>query len=167
MPRIDLTDYLDDDAVEIPGIPSRAHPEGKAYRFASPDAKTGLYLAHLADLAVRARLGVNIGEQVSSLEFDDDEERDNMRKVMGATLDELIADGVSWTRIQRLHRYLFIYFAIGEEAAAGMNLGGSPARTDRATRRAETTSPTPEEPATAPASNAGSTTRRKGRSTAR
>ena len=68
MARLDLTGYLEDDALEVPGIPSKVHPEGRTYKFASPDAKTGLFLASLANLAVKARLGGDIGEQAAALE---------------------------------------------------------------------------------------------------
>jgi len=161
MARLDLAGYLDDDCVEIPGIPSTAHPDGKTYKFASPDAKTGLFLASLANLAVKARLGGDIGKQASELELDDDQERDLMRDVMGATLAQLTTDGVSWVRIQKLNRYLFIHFAMGEDAAAGLTQPGEarvPA--NRATRRA-TKKPTPVKPVTPRASHAGSTTRKK------
>ena len=158
MSRLDLAGYLDDDSVEIDGIISTAFPDGKTYRFASPDAKTGLSLASLADLAVRARLGGDIGAQAAALELDDNQERDLMRDVMGATLDELTADGVSWVRIQRLNRYLFIFFAMGEDAAAGLKLsGGTPAPANRAERRGAKKL-TPAKSATPPASRAGSTT---------
>jgi len=161
MARLDLAGYLDDDSVEVPGIPSTAHPDGKTYTFASPDAKTGLFLASLANLAVKARLGGDIGKQAAKLELDDDQERDLMRDVMGSTLDELTADGVSWVRIQKLNRYLFIHFAMGEGAAAGLTVSGEarvPA--NRAARRASK-KPTPARSATPRASHAGSTTRRK------
>jgi hypothetical protein len=162
MARLDLAGYLDDDSVEVPGIPSTAFPDGKTYRFASPDAKTGLFLAFLANLAVKARLGGDIGAQAAALELDDDQERDLMRDVMGATLDELTADGVSWVRIQKLNRYLFIHFAMGEDAAVGLQRSGEarvPA--NRATRRASMRTTTLVKPATPRASHAGSTTRKK------
>jgi hypothetical protein len=161
MARLDLAGYLDDDSVEVPGIPSKAHPDGRTYRFASPDAKTGLFLASLANLAVKARLGGDIGKQAAELELDDDQERDLMRDVMGPTLDEMIADGVSWVRIQKLNRYLFIHFAMGEDAAAGLAVSGeAPAPANRAARRASK-KPTLVKPATPRASRAGSTTRKK------
>jgi hypothetical protein len=162
MARLDLAGYLDDDSVEIPGIPSTAHPDGKTYKFASPDAKTGLFLASLANLAVKARLGADIGAQAAALELDDDQERDLIRDVMGSTLDELTADGVSWVRIQKLNRYLFIHFAMGEDAARGLAVSGEarvPA--NRATRRASMRTTTLVKPATPRASRAGSTTRKK------
>jgi hypothetical protein len=162
MARLDLTGYLDDDSVEVPGIPSTAYPDGKTYRFDSPDAKTGLFLASLANLAVKARLGGDIGAQAAALELDDDQERDLMRDVMGSTLDELTADGVSWVRIQKLNRYLFIHFAMGEDAAVGLQRSGEalvPA--NRAARRATKKKATPAKSVTPRASHAGSTTRRK------
>ena len=158
MARIDLASYLEDDSVEIPGIVSTKFPDGKTYKFASPDAKTGLFLASLANLAVKARLGGDIGEQAAALELDDDQERDLMRDVMGATLDELTADGVSWVRIQKLNRYLFIRTSMGEDAAVGLTVSGEarvPA--NRAARRAK--KPTLVRSATPRASRAGSTTR--------
>ena len=162
MARLDLSGYLDDDSVEIPGIRSVKHPEGFTYIFDSPDAKTGLFLASLANLAVKARLGGDIGEEAAALELDDDQERDLMRDVMGSTLDELTADGVSWVRIQKLNRYLFMLFAMSEGAADEMvqRSGEASVPANRAAGRA-TKKPTLVKPVTPRASRAGSTTRRK------
>ena len=160
MSRLDLTSYLDDDTVEIPGIASTTYPDGKTYRFASPNAKVGLSLAALANLAVRARFGGDIGAQAAALDLDDNQERDLMRDVMGDTLDELTADGVSWVRIQRLNRYLFIHFAMGEDAAARLALPGeTSAPANRLARRGA--KQIPAKSATPPVSHGGSTTRRK------
>lgn len=156
MSRLDLTGYLEDDSVEVPGITSPAYPDGKTYRFSSPDAKTGLRLANLADLAVKARLGANIGAQAAALDLDDDQERDLMRDVMGDTLDELTADGVSWVRIQKLNRYLFIHFALGEDAAAGLRLSGEATVPANRSERRAAQKTTPVKSATAPVSRAGS-----------
>ena len=136
MARLDLGAYLEDDALEVPGVPSTAHPEGRTYKFASPDAKTGLLLASLADLGVKAHAGKDIGDAASRLELDDDQERDLMRDVLGATLDEMLADGVSWVRIQKLNQYLFVHFAMGAEIAeAGLNQPGGAPPPNRAARR--------------------------------
>ena len=137
MARLDLTGYLEDDSVEVPGILSKAHPEGWTYIFDSPDAKTGLRLAALADLGIRAHQGGDIGNAAARLELDDDQELDLMRDVMGATLDEMTADGVSWVRIQRLNQYLFIHFAMGAEVAAkGLHSQGEAPPPNRAAKRA-------------------------------
>lgn len=163
MARLELAGYLDDDSVEVPGITSTTFPNGKTYKFASPDAKTGMFLAALADLGVKASAGTDIGAQAARLELDDDQERDLMRDVMGSTLDELLADGVSWVRIQRLNKLLFIHFAMGEEMAAQVlkASGEALAPANRAARRAATKKATRVKSVTPRASRAGSTTRKK------
>ena len=176
MARLDyLGDFLGDDSVEV-DLPSEKYPTGKTYRFASPNAKTGLVLARLANLAVRARLGADIGADAAKLELDDDQERDFMRDVMGATslvpdppitvsgLDEMLADGVSWVRIQGLNQYLFMRFAISKAEADewAKRSGEAPAPANRAARRAVTKKATTRaKSATVRASRAGSTTRKK------
>lgn len=130
----DLSSFLDDDAIDFP-------IDGKTYRVESPDAKTGLFLASLANVGVKAASGADLGQtDIDKLDLDDDEEHDLMRMVLGDTLDELLADGVKWTKIQRLNKYCFIYFAIGEDAAdealkSGALAGEAPAP-NRAARRA-------------------------------
>jgi hypothetical protein len=137
MARLDLAGYLDDDSIEVPGITSTKHHAGKTYRFASPDAKTGLRLAALADLGVKAHQGVDVGVAASRLELDDDQELDLMRDVLGSTLDEMVSDGVSWVRIQRLNQYLFIHFAMGEQVAKkGLDAQGEAVPPNRAAKRA-------------------------------
>lgn len=130
----DFSSFLDDDAIRFP-------LDGKTYRIESPDAKTGLLLSGMANLGVKASAGGEIGESdLASLDLDDAEERDFMRMVLGDTLDELVADGVSWVKIQRISRYAFIYFAMGEDAAdealASGALSGEAPAPNRAKRRA-------------------------------
>lgn len=130
----DLSSFLDDDAIDVP-------IDGKTYRIESPDAKTGLFLSAMANLGVKATAGGEIDEDdLASLDLDDDKERDFMRTVLGDTLDELVADGVKWVKIQRVSRYAFLYFAIGEEAAdealANGTLTGEAKAPNRAQRRA-------------------------------
>lgn len=130
----DLSSFLDDDAIDVP-------VDGKTYRIESPDAKTGLLLSSMVNLGVKASAGSEISEaDLASLDLNDDEERDFMRMVLGDTFDELVEDGVSWVKIQRISRYALIYFAIGEEAAddalkSGALSGEAPAP-NRAARRA-------------------------------
>lgn len=130
----DLSSFLDDDAIDVP-------IDGKTYRVESPDAKTGLFLAGLANVGVKAASGGDVDQaDVEKLDLDDDEERDFMQMVLGDTLAELVNDGVKWTKIQRLARYCFIHFAVGEEAAdealkSGALTGEAPAP-NRAARRA-------------------------------
>jgi hypothetical protein len=115
----DLGAYLDDDAIDTPPIPSRAHPEGKPYRIESPDAATGIRLTALVSLGVDLAVGAQLSQKdAERLRMDDDQERDFLRDVLGATYDQMLEDGVSWVRIQRLGRYALLYFTLGPEAAA-------------------------------------------------
>ncbi|WP_052372637.1 DUF7426 family protein [Amycolatopsis taiwanensis] len=130
----DLGSFLDDDALEIP-------VDGKVYRIASPDAETGLFLAGLAQLGEKAVSGQPItAEEFARLKLNDEQEGDFMRMVLGDTLDELVADGVKWTKIQRVNRYAFLFFSLGPEAAdraleSGV-LTGEAMAPNRAQRRA-------------------------------
>src|SRR5690625_3533188 len=111
-------DYLEDDALELDGIRSREYPDGKTYRIESPDADTGLYLAALGDIMLRAGTGAPVSDdQVSRLKLDDDQELELMDRVLGETKDEMIADGVKWVHLRGVSKYAFIYFAVGKEQA--------------------------------------------------
>ena len=140
MARVTLP-WVDDDSVTI-AIPSKAHPDGRDSTFAAPDIDTGLQLSALAQLGVKAGSGKDLTEaDLAAIDLDDDAELDLYRQVMGDTYDELVADGVSWTRLQRVGRYLFIMHGLGEDAAAqavANSPGGSQPQANRAQRRAAT-----------------------------
>ena len=113
--------FLDDDAITIPGIKSKAHPEGKDYRFESPDAATGAWLTALSDITVRLHRGLKVTEaETARLKLDDDQEVDFMRRVMGDTYQALVDDGVSWVRMQRIVQYLHVATTMGIDAADKM-----------------------------------------------
>ena len=148
----DLSQFLDfmedEDGFLSPKMPSRAHPEGRQYRVASPDAKTGLRLNALADLMVKREMKVAVSDHdVARLRMDDDAEQEFVRQVLGATrtideknaLDEMIADGCKWEHIKRMSQYAFTYFGISKEAAdeAVKNglLSGKVVAPNRAARR--------------------------------
>ncbi len=125
----DLGQFLDfmedEDGFNSPPMPSRAHPEGRQYRVASPDAKTGLRLNALADIMVKREMKVEVKERdVARLRMDDAEEEEFVRQVLGAdrtdgsnALDEMIADGCKWEHIKRMSQYAFTYFGVSKEAA--------------------------------------------------
>jgi hypothetical protein len=153
----DLQAFLDDDALEVP-------IDGKVYRIASPNAETGLFLNGLASLGERVATGGDVGpDDVARLQLNDDEEQDFIKLVLGDTLDELVADNVSWMKIQRLSRYAFFFFAMGPEAAdrmleSGMLTGEAQAPNRAARRQASRAGATTTKQ---PASTAGTTSRRK------
>lgn len=158
MARVALPDWLDDDSVTI-AVASTAYPEGRDYTFASPDIDTGLRIAALAEQGVRVARVLQAGEDVTEadvrgLQLDDDQEVDLYRLVMGDTYRELQADGVSWVRMQRLGRYLFLLYGMGEEAATmAVDRAGEAPRPPRRERRAKSKRTSTDSPA-------GSRTRR-------
>jgi hypothetical protein len=132
----DLTEFLEDDSIVLEGIRSEKFPDGKAYRFTSPDAKTGLWLKNLIELGVRAGLGIKSeAGDLQKLVLDDDEERNLYARVMGATFDELVADKVSWSRVKKIFDLLLRHYGAGQDIA-GAVAGEAEARPNRATRRA-------------------------------
>lgn len=153
-------DFLDDDALTIPGIKSRAHPDGKDYRIESPDVDTGLFLTRMQTAAIAEQRGEDVDESdkrrmqrfLDALSSDpnaepDDEDgvdtaQQSARLILGGTFDELRADGVSWQRVRAITRYAYIAFVNGVEAANEAAISGAlsgkaqAVPQNRATRRA-------------------------------
>lgn len=144
MAYADLAGYLDDDAIDTPPIKSAAHPDGRAYRIPSPDAATGIRLTAMVSLGVDLAVGAELSRKdAERLKLDDDQEREFLRDVLGSAYDELVADGVSWMRIQKLGRYALLYFTLGPEAAADearRSSGEAPAPNRETRRKAKKTS---------------------------
>lgn len=140
----DVWAFLTESGIDIPvPIPSRDYPEGKRYRVPSPDADTGIRLAGLAEIARKAQGGIKVKEaDVAKLNMNDAEEREFAEQVLGSCYDEMRADGVAWTTIQKIMQYAYIYFAMGQDVAEkaareGLFTGGKVRRpANRAERRA-------------------------------
>lgn len=149
-PLDDLFNFLDDDGFSVP-LKSREHPEGKPYRIESPDAQVGLRLAALSEIAAKVAKGIEVRpEDVAKLKLDDDEEREFAQQVLGDSYAEMIADGVSWVRIQRVMQYAYIYFtqgaqSAGDAARAGVLNGGKVLPPNREARRHPQTQGTPQD----------------------
>lgn len=138
-----LGDYLEDDRIALENIKSSAYPEGKTYYIESPDAKTGLRLAALGNVIIRAGNNLEIDKRdTDRLKLDDNEERELMDDLMGEVKDEMLEDGVKWVTLRGVTQYLFIYFAIGKEradaaAANGILSGKAQEPVNRAERRSK------------------------------
>lgn len=126
MGHVDFGSFLDDDAIDTPPIPSREHPDGRSYRIPSPDAATGIRLTAMVNLGVGLASGAKMDPRdAEKLKLDDDQEKEFLEEVLGSAYIQLVADGVSWVRIQRLGRYCLLYFTLGPEAAASEAQGGA------------------------------------------
>ena len=101
---------------------------GKKYRVKAADAVTGLYAQHILELGVSMQVGAKLTEtQVAQLQLDDDGEQDFHRRLLGDTLDEMIADKVSWEAIKHVSRTVFVWVVQDRDAAeAYWERGGRP-----------------------------------------
>ncbi len=141
----DLHDYFDDGALDYPGVPSRAFPEGKSYRVPGPEAKTGLWLTAIADLGVKKASGKELSEaDTASLTLDDSEEITWYRRILGPAYDEMIADGVKMSVLKRIGDDAYLCFSLSVDVADVVlrASGKASARANRATRRATGTGTT-------------------------
>ncbi|SEC95370.1 hypothetical protein SAMN04489727_5737 [Amycolatopsis tolypomycina] len=140
----DLSAYLADDSLYVP-------LDGTTYRIPSPDALTGLKLMSIYQLSEDVELTEEAKQALAS------ENRDLPQLVLGTGLDDLVAGGVSWVKIQRITRYALLFFTLGEEVADhAMNSGAL---------SGEAPAPSPNGRRTR-ASRAGATTTRQAASTA-
>jgi hypothetical protein len=140
----DLADYLDPD-LRLPW-------KGKEYRIAAPSAEVGLRCQQYATIAkalafrvLEAKEAGEGGDAAEALELSDRERQvlsdtDEVvmyRELLGATYDELAADGASWPVIKHMAMTAMTYFTVGEEAAVAAWEGpGKAEPPNRAARRA-------------------------------
>ena len=130
--------WFDDDALRLPPIKSPAHPNGKRYTVASPSFETGTTLQKLANIAQRIQAGVPVSEEeAKKLKFDDAEEVDLAKMLLGDTLEEMKSDGVPWGPIRKVTQYAFTHYAISPEAAERLASPKAPAPANRAAKRAK------------------------------
>ncbi len=128
--------WFDDDELKLPPIKSPKFPNGKRYTVASPDFETGAQLQKLASIAQRLSNGITVSkEEAEKLRFNDEEEVDLSKMLLGATLDEMLADGVPWGPIRKVTQYAFTYYAISPEAAERLVGPKAQAPANRAERR--------------------------------
>lgn len=166
----DLAAFLTDDALKLPPIKSRKHPNGKSYSVPSPDAETGLWLSSVANIGMLAASGQTDAlseQQKQSIELDDDDERNFHQRVLGTAYDEMLADGVPWVVLQRLSSYVFTYYGVSPEVANDAMKAGAFGGPKAPNRPADRQPATPKKPSTRsaapkaqPASGASRTTRR-------
>lgn len=73
----------------------------KAYTFQSPAMEVGLFCQKVEMISLKRAAGEELStEEISALNLDDQGEKDFYRMIMGATYDEMLADGVQWHRFR-------------------------------------------------------------------
>jgi hypothetical protein len=105
----DLEEFFDD-ALRLP-------VGGKEYVIASPDAETGLWCQTMVERAGEIERRRAAGDDVAHETLDDEQETDLYRRVLGATHDEMVADGLSWEKLKHCGMTAFLW-AAGNKTSA-------------------------------------------------
>lgn len=114
---------------------------GKTYKVQPVSADVGLHCQLTQELARKQRAGIELTDaEIASLTLDDEQEQVFHRRMLGATLDEMIADKVLWPYIVRASSTVYAWVVGGVAAAERVWAGGARAE-------AKTPAPTTETPA--------------------
>lgn len=91
---------------------------GKVYAVPSPDIQTGLYCQRIAETGLALRRGQQLSDSDRvALQLDDDQEREWYHRLMGTAYEQMVADGVTWAKVQRAGATTFAWITAGEQAA--------------------------------------------------
>lgn len=137
-----MSAYLADDTLALDNIPSKAFPDGKTYHIPSLSGEDGLLLQVAAEGSDKDGRMINADalEAMAKLCRDADGNSVTLqRKMFGDALDEMVADGVSNTRIELILQVVLAQANSGTEVARKVvqrAAGEALARANRATRRA-------------------------------
>ncbi|MCQ6250917.1 DUF7426 family protein [Streptomyces malaysiensis] len=143
--RFEALDELFDDTLTLPFGDTE-------YVIPSPSAEDGLRVQKITSLAARLQAG---GEAVDTTLLDDEEERDLLALCLGPVLDEMLSDGIAWSRVRHAGLTAMFWIVSGPDIAERYwKTGGDPSQwaPNRETRRAQKKS----------GSGAASTTKRRG-----
>ena len=143
MARLDLGTFLSDDSLALDNVPSEKHPKGKTYRVPSPSAKFALQLRRMMEVwgsrdTDRDPSPDDITELLELVTGADGQPIDFQRRLLGDVYDEMIEDGITGERLHQIGNLLLAYYGLGEHVAQAIiaSPGESPARPNRASRRA-------------------------------
>ncbi|MFI7315140.1 DUF7426 family protein [Streptomyces hygroscopicus] len=129
--RFEALDELFDDSLTLPFGDTE-------YVIPSPSAEDGLRIQKITSLAARLQAG---GEAVDTTLLDDEEERDLLALCLGPVLDEMLSDGITWSRARHAGLTAMFWIVSGPEIAEKYwKTGGDPslmAPPNRETRRAK------------------------------
>lgn len=143
MPALDLQTYLEDDQLVLQGVCSTKHPKGKAYTIASPSARTVLQLKRLMQLWGDENEGREITKDdimaLVALTTDEaGESVDIVERILGPAYQQMIDDGVSGDRMEKITSIVLTYYGRGSQLARKIveAVGESSARPSKTKPRA-------------------------------
>lgn len=99
---------------------------GKTYSIASPTADVGLHCQLVAEIGRKQRAGAALSQaDLNMLVLDDEQEKRWHARILGPTLDEMVADGVDWERVKHASSTTFTWIVAGTAAAERVWAGGA------------------------------------------
>ncbi|MFJ8054961.1 hypothetical protein [Streptomyces sp. NPDC096142] len=127
-------DQFLDEYLELPV--KGADGETRVYRIEEPSAEDGIRIEKITMLGARLAAGGAPPEQPV---LGDDEERNLWRMCLGAAYDQLLADGVSWSRFKHTAMTAMFWVVTDKETAREFwRTGQRPGKAEnRAARRAQ------------------------------
>ena len=134
--KFEALDGLLDESIELP-VPSTAHPGRKLYKIASPNARDGLQIEKITNIAIHLANG---GEDINTEMLDDDEERDLYQMLLGPVYQEMLDDGVQWVWLRHASLTVLMWVSSGLNTAEQFwRAAGDPERLarNRAERRSK------------------------------
>lgn len=119
----------------------KARPAGTyEYVIEGVDASTGLWAQRLFQKSQAAQRRSEAGESAEDIDADlhlsDEAERDLYGEALGATLDQLIADGVPWKKAQLMGQIAYAWIVRDVEGARAVWESDGAPKANRAARRA-------------------------------
>jgi hypothetical protein len=146
MGELDLSEYLADDLLKLTGVVSEKHPRGTSYSIKSLSARDGLLLRKIMRQAGPEPTAVLSASTTAEIEEfcknDAGETVDMAEKLLGEAYHQMVADGVSDGRVDKITQLVLIQFSAGSEIAqmlVASASGEADAPANRAERRARKT----------------------------
>lgn len=140
MPEYNVGDFLAGDAIVFHGVAGEKHPDGKTYTVAAPCAEDELRLRRIVQIEDNDDDTVDLSAELDALLTVDGKRLTMPQKLLGPAFDEMTADGVTPTHIDRLASLVVTNYGVNEQAAqltVAAAVGEAVARTqNRAERRA-------------------------------
>jgi len=126
-----------DDCPEINARPAGTYE----YVIEGVDAATGIWANRLSQKTQAAQRRSDAGESAEDIDADlhlsDEAEKDLYGKALGATLDQLIADGVPWKKAQLMGQIAYAWIVRDVEGARAVWESDGVPKANRAARRAK------------------------------
>jgi len=112
--KFEALEELLDEAIELP-VPSELFPDRKIYKIPRPNAKDGLQIEKITNIAIHLANG---GEDINTEMLDDDEERDLYKMLLGEKIyQQMLDDKVNWVWLRHASLTVLMWVSSGLNTA--------------------------------------------------